>query len=188
MGLGNPGERYRLTRHNLGFWVVEELSRRWGIPLRCRVAGGLLGLGRVRESGAGLFLPLTYMNLSGGAVHGVMTRLGLSPADLLVIHDDLDLEVGRLRMRPGGSSAGHRGVESVIEALGTEAFPRLRIGIGRPPEGVDPADFVLTPMDEEEVKVFLPVVQRAADGCALLLERDLDAAMGWVNSPYAPPG
>lgn len=188
MGLGNPGERYRLTRHNLGFWVVEELSRRWGIPLSRRLGGGLLGLGRPGGKRVGLFLPLTYMNLSGSAVQKAVAHLALSPGDLLVIHDDLDLEAGRLRMRPGGSSAGHRGVESIIAALGTEAFPRLRIGIGRPPEGVDPAEYVLMPMDEEEVRSFRPVVERAADGCAMLLDRDLDATMGWVNSAYAPPG
>lgn len=188
MGLGNPGERYRLTRHNLGFWVVEELSRRWDIPLSRRLGRGMLGLGRPAGHRVGLFLPLTYMNLSGSAVGQAVSRLGLSPADLLVIHDDLDLEAGRLRMRPGGSSAGHRGVESIIVALGTEDFPRLRIGIGRPPEGVDPAEYVLWPMDEEEVKLFRPVVAWAADSCAMLLERDLDATMGWVNSAHAPPG
>lgn len=188
MGLGNPGERYRLTRHNLGVWVVEALSRRWGIPLSQRLGGGMIGLGRVGEYRVGLFVPLTFMNSSGGAVREATTRLGLVPADLLLIHDDLDLQAGRLRMRPGGGSGGHRGVESVILALGTEDIPRLRVGIGRPPAGVDPADFVLAPMSEEEVDFYRSAVERAVQGCALLLERGLDVAMGWVNAANAPPG
>lgn len=188
MGLGNPGERYRLTRHNLGFWVVEGLSRRWGIPLDRRLGRGLLGLGSAEGERVGLFEPLTYVNCSGEAVGRVVAHLGLTPRDLLVIHDDLDLEAGRLRMRPGGGSGGHRGVESIMAALGTADFPRLRLGIGRPPEGMDPADYVLNPMDEEEVRFFRSVVDRAAEGCALLLSRGLDIAMGWVNSGHGPSG
>jgi len=188
VGLGNPGERYRLTRHNLGFWVVEGLSLRWNIPLSRHLGGGMLGLGRVEGERVGLFVPLTYMNLSGHAVQQAVTHLGLVPADLLVIHDDLDLEAGRLRMRPGGGSGGHRGVESVIWALASEDFPRLRLGIGRPPAGVDPAEYVLSPMTEEEVRFFRSVVERAMDGCAMLLARGLDVAMGWVNSGNASPG
>jgi len=145
-------------------------------------------LGCVGDYRVGLFVPLTFMNLSGGAVREAATRLGLAPADLLLIHDDLDLEPGRLRMRPGGGSGGHRGVESVILALGTEDIPRLRVGIGRPPAGVDPADFVLAPMSEEEVGFYRSAVERAVQGCALLLERGLDVAMGWVNAANAPPG
>ncbi|MDI6893932.1 MAG: aminoacyl-tRNA hydrolase [Bacillota bacterium] len=188
MGLGNSGERYRLTRHNLGAWVVEGLSRRWDIPLSRRVGGGLIGLGRVGAQKVGLFFPLTFMNLSGAAVGQAVTRLGLVPADLLLIHDDLDLEAGRLRMRPAGGSGGHRGVESVILALGTEDIPRLRVGIGRPPADMDPADFVLAPMSEEEVEFYRIVVEKAVEGCALLLERGLDVAMGWVNSADASAG
>lgn len=188
MGLGNPGERYRLTRHNLGFWVVEGLSLRWGLPLSARLGGGLLGLGRAQGEKVGLFTPLTYMNLSGDAVRRALFHLGLAVSDLLVIHDDLDLEPGRLRMRPGGGSGGHRGVESVILALGSEEFPRLRLGIGRPPAGMDPADYVLCHMDEEEVRFFRSVVDKAVEGCSVLLERGLDVAMGWVNSTNVSAG
>ena len=145
-------------------------------------------MGCVGDYRVGLFVPLTFMNSSGGAVREAATRLGLVPADLLLIHDDLDLQAGRLRMRPGGGSGGHRGVESVILALGTEDIPRLRVGIGRPPAGVDPADFVLAPMSEEEVDFYRSAVERAVQGCALLLERGLDVAMGWVNAANAPPG
>lgn len=184
MGLGNPGEEYRRTRHNLGFWVIQGLARLWGIPLLRQLGGGKLGVGQAEGVPVGLFLPLQYMNLSGPPVRQALEALRLSPAEMLLIHDDLDLEPGRLRMRPGGSSGGHRGVASVIAALGTEDFPRLRLGIGRPPPGVDPAEYVLAPLTEEEEVFYRSVVDSAIWGCRALLRAGLDVAMGWVNSGF----
>jgi len=173
--------QYRLSRHNLGFWVAEALARAWRMPTFRRVAGGRLALGRVNGELAGVFMPLTYMNLSGTAVRKVTRLLGLEGTRLLVIYDDLDLPPGRLRLRPRGSAGGHRGMESIIMALGTEDIPRLRVGIGRPPQGVDPADYVLWPMGEDEQALFRPVVARAVACATVLVKGGLERAMNTVN-------
>jgi PTH1 family peptidyl-tRNA hydrolase len=161
LGLGNPGPRYAQTRHNAGFRVVERIAgtgkwtRQRGLASICTVEiDGIMVL---------LVRPLTFMNLSGKAIQPLLRQLGLQPQDLLVIHDDLDLPSGSIRLRPGGGSGGHKGVQSIIDHLGSRDFARLRIGIGRPVEGADPVEYVLEPFPWEERPFFEDVWKLSGD-------------------------
>ncbi|MFS8639461.1 MAG: aminoacyl-tRNA hydrolase [Symbiobacteriaceae bacterium] len=186
VGLGNPGPQYDQTRHNVGFMVVDALAR------RIRVADWRRGFASLwleadwRGERLTLLKPQTYMNRSGEAVAQAVRALRMQPGQLLVIYDDLDLPLGHLRLRPRGGSGGHRGMLSVIEHLGTEDFPRLRIGIGRPPAGVDPADYVLAPFADAERSVVERAVQRAVEACLAVVAAGLQLAMSRYNGP--PPG
>ncbi len=184
-GLGNPGARYRATRHNLGFLTLDVLSRRHGLAWR-RV-GGPAQETRWRSAGRTVVLlkPLTFMNDSGAAVARIP---GLDPAELLVVSDDLNLPLGRLRFRMGGGSGGHNGLASIIERLGTEAFPRLRLGIGSAPGGIDWADFVLTEFREDEREAADALVEEAADAVELAVRRGLGEAMRRHHRPDGAAG
>ncbi len=175
VGLGNPGPEYALTRHNLGFMVVDLLAQRWGARWRP-------GRGDYweAEGEALLVKPTTFMNLSGIAVRQLAERYGLEPEEILVIVDDVNLPFGRLRLRTKGSSGGHRGLESIIFHLGTENFPRLRVGIGPKPEGLSLADFVLSEFTEEERKNLPKVLEAAAQGAELWL-RDPERASSFCG-------
>jgi peptidyl-tRNA hydrolase, PTH1 family len=188
LGLGNPGEEYRDTRHNVGFRVIEELARRWQVSvdrLECNSLAGRL----VRGDGDGgdvvLAKPQTYMNRSGYAARCFAERYGLEPSALLVVYDEVNLPLGKLRLRRSGSPAGHRGLESVIENLRTAEVPRLRLGVapadGRPPGGEDLVDFVLTPFAPDEVEAAASMVLRAADACETWLREGVEAAMNRHN-------
>lgn len=182
-GLGNPGARYARSRHNVGFQCVDALAGAHGLAfsmeprLHAQIAQGSI-------AGVPVLLvkPMTYMNLSGKAVQAVLHYYRRTPADLLVVYDDLDLPVGRVRMRPAGGSGGHKGMQSIIQALGTEEFARLRIGIGRPTAG-DPADYVLQDFTLDEAVEIARVVDRAVEAIRLWLQGNLDAAMNLVNRP-----
>ena len=152
VGLGNPGERYAQTRHNAGFWVAEEFSRRCETPPPSSRFGGLFATGSCGGIPVGILQPLSFMNRSGQCVARAVQELGLADLgrDLIVVVDDLDLPLGRLRFRPAGSAGGHRGLESLIAELGTLSFGRLRFGIGRPPDGEDVVEFVLQPLLAKE--------------------------------------
>lgn len=182
-GLGNPGTRYARNRHNVGFQCVDALAGAHGLAfsmeprLHAQIAQGSI-------AGAPVLLvkPMTYMNLSGKAVQAVLHYYRRTPADLLVVYDDLDLPVGRVRMRPAGGSGGHKGMQSIIQALGTEEFARLRIGIGRPTAG-DPADYVLQDFTLDEAIEIARAADRALEAIRLWLQGNLDAAMNLVNRP-----
>ena len=188
VGLGNPGERYVDTRHNVGFWVVAELARRFGAVLegdecRCRTA-------RVRlPEGPELLLaePATFMNRSGFAVRCLLERFDLEPSDFLIVYDEVNLPLGTLRLRPKGSPAGHRGLESVLANLGTDRVPRLRLGVGAesgPPEGgEDLVNFVLGDFEAGERPTAEAMAQRAADACLRWAEAGAEAAMQSFNGP-----
>jgi PTH1 family peptidyl-tRNA hydrolase len=180
-GLGNPGVRYLMTRHNAGFQVVDRVAVALGAqPLAA--PGPELLLQRVVTGDQVLYLvkPVTFMNCSGVAVRQVTERLGLSPGGLLVIYDCLDLSLGRIRLRQGGSSGGHRGVESVIRELGTDQFPRLRVGIGRPESGAS-IDYVLAPWAAAELPVIGQSVTAAVAAVQALLADGLSTAMNRFN-------
>lgn len=132
VGLGNPGRQYERTRHNLGFRVVDLLARRWSVGMAIK-GSGEFGRGQIAGQPAGLLKPLTYMNRSGQAVLEVVQFYKLPASDLLIVSDDLDLPVGRVRMRPGGSAGGQKGLADVLQRLGTDEVARIRIGIGAPP-------------------------------------------------------
>ncbi|HYY45603.1 MAG TPA: aminoacyl-tRNA hydrolase [Candidatus Angelobacter sp.] len=179
VGLGNPGREYERSRHNLGFLVVDELARRHGGRVTDRAAKSLTGKIRLDDRELVLAKPQTMMNLSGLAVKALRAKYGVPLDRMLVVHDDLDLPYGRLRIRSAGSSAGNHGLDSVIAALGTKDFGRVRVGIGRPPG--DGVDYVLSPFTEAERTQLSDVVRRAADGVEVLIREGLDRAMTDFN-------
>jgi PTH1 family peptidyl-tRNA hydrolase len=188
-GLGNPGSSYRRTRHNAGFRVVEELIRRdpvrWRGPRPAKF-GSETAL--VAESDdAILAMPQMYMNRSGPCVKEIVGSYGIGPADLLVVCDDADLPCGEIRLRPGGSSGGQRGLQSVLDSLGTEAVPRLRVGIGRSGAAGNLTDRVLGPFDPAEEAVMNEAVPRAAEAIEYWCRNGMDAAMNRYNAGARPP-
>jgi PTH1 family peptidyl-tRNA hydrolase len=187
VGLGNPGDRYRATRHNVGFRVLEQLAERWGRPaFRSKFAGELATVESRGKHGPEkhyLLKPQTYMNVSGDSVQPAMAFFRLSPADLLVVHDELDLPFGRLLLKSGGGSGGHNGLKSITARLGTDAYKRLRVGIGRPPADFrgDVADFVLQAFPPPEDAALIELLDRASDAVEMLLDEGMEAAMNRVN-------
>lgn len=191
VGLGNPGPRYAGTRHNAGYCIALALAERCGLEWADSPYEGSLARGRVAVATGGasaqelaVLMPTTFMNASGKSVRRVVEALEIVPeSELLVAFDDLDLPLGRLRLRAAGGCGGHRGMESIADELGTERFARLRFGIGRPPPGADVVDYVLSPFDSEEDARLPGHVERATDAIVALLERGIDAAMERYNRP-----
>lgn len=182
VGLGNPGDQYENTRHNVGFRVVDELARRAGVPIRkarFRALTAELTLGGV---GVLLMKPTTYMNLSGEAVGEAARFYKLPPKQVLVLSDDTDLSPGRLRIRAGGSAGGHNGLKSIIQHLGGDQFPRLKLGVGgKPHPDYDMADWVLGQPKGPDRKLLDEAVLRAADGVECLLAEGIERAMNRFN-------
>ncbi len=181
VGLGNPGKRYGRGRHNLGFMVVDHLAGEHYVSVSEKKYRSLVGSWELDNERILLVKPQSYMNRSGEAVTSLFRYLPVSGEDLVVIHDDLDLPFGRIRIRTKGSAGGHRGILSILQALGNESFFRIRIGIGRPPGGVDPTGFVLSPFTEEEQPLVEQVVSRAAQSVQSLLKDGVRQAMEKFN-------
>jgi PTH1 family peptidyl-tRNA hydrolase len=181
VGLGNPGMKYAKTRHNVGFWVIDELSRRWGIPVTKEKWNSEVGEGVVRGEKVILMKPLTYMNLSGEAVRPALDWLKADLEDLCVIYDDLDLPPGQIRLRLKGSSGGHNGMKSIIAHLGTDQFKRIKIGIGRPQGPMPIPDYVLGTFSAAELEEISDAVGRAADAVSHWLESTFLEAMNDYN-------
>jgi PTH1 family peptidyl-tRNA hydrolase len=180
VGLGNPGADYRATRHNVGFLVVEELARRWGISPRGAECNARLAA----RDGVLLALPQTYMNRSGYAVRCLLERYGIEPERVLVVLDEVALPLGKLRLRPAGSPGGHRGLESILESVQTDRLPRLRLGVRageEPPAGEELVDFVLAPFAAEERAAVDEMVTRAADAAEHWLREGPESAMSRYN-------
>ncbi len=188
VGLGNPGAEYAHTRHNVGFWTVDLLAQRHGIALKTRRHQSKLGVGLIRAVPVVLAKPQTYMNLSGEAVRALLQAYALPPERLLVVFDDIWLPVGAVRVRAKGSAGGHNGMKSILAALGTESFPRVRVGIGQPPEGIDLADYVLSPPTPEERRLLEAAIQRAADACEAWLTEPIEQVMNLFNREARPVG
>jgi len=187
VGLGNPGPAYARNRHNVGFQLVESLAQEYGLrfarrQLRAQVAGGTIAGRQVL-----LAKPLTFMNLSGNAVRALMHFYQLTPADLLVAYDDLDLPLGRIRLRPEGGSGGHKGMRSIIEQLGVEQFARLRIGIGRPAHG-DAVDYVLQDFTADEAAEIRRAIALASQATVVWLQEGIEAAMNRFNRAVEAEG
>lgn len=182
LGLGNPGLSYGKTRHNAGFMAVDYLALESGIRLDSRGDGYVYGVCGVGEEDVVLAKPLTYMNLSGGAAERLLRHYGASPASLIVVYDDCDLELGRVRITKGGGSGGHRGVASVMERLQTTDFLRLRLGIGRPSPGTELFDYVLLPFGPEEKEAFEDELKRAAAALTDIIKNGADFAMNHYNA------
>jgi PTH1 family peptidyl-tRNA hydrolase len=192
LGLGNPGEEYRDTRHNVGFRVVEELARRWEVPvdrLECNALTGRAVIAAAAgEDGEGrtdvlLVKPQTYMNRSGYAARCFAERYELTPESLLVVYDEINLPLGKLRVRRAGSPAGHRGLESILENLRSTEVPRLRLGIAgeEKVEGENLADFVLGPFAADEREAVEAMIRRAADACEVWAREGVEVAMRGFN-------
>ena len=181
VGLGNPGDRFRRTRHNVGFHCIDLLSRSWNIELGERREKAILGRGRRGDRDIVLAKPRTFMNLSGDAVQYLVARFGAKPSDILVIYDEMDLPVGRIRIRPGGSPAGHNGIRSIIAQLHTQEFPRVRVGIGQPENRGGQVGHVLNRFSEEETPVISEALQRVVAAIDCLLEENITVAMNRYN-------
>lgn len=182
VGLGNPGEKYENTRHNVGFLTVDELAERARVPvqkLKHRALTNTLEVGGVKVL---LMKPVTYMNLSGEAVRQAVDFYKIPPERVLVVSDDTALAVGRLRIRKGGSAGGHNGLKNIIQHLGTDQFPRVRVGVGQKPHpDYDLADWVLGKFQGEDKKVMDEAVKRAADAVECILKEGADRAMNRFN-------
>jgi PTH1 family peptidyl-tRNA hydrolase len=179
-GLGNPGNQYARTRHNVGFEVIEELARRWRVDLKSSAKRqSRLALDRDRD--VLLAQPQTFMNLSGAAVGGIMAFYKVRPEDLLVVVDEVQLPLGKLRLRRAGSAGGHNGLKSIVEMVGQE-FPRLRIGVGRGNQQWDLSDHVLGRFPAEEWPIVERAMKRAADAVETFVDEGLLAAMNRYNA------
>ncbi|KLU62054.1 peptidyl-tRNA hydrolase [Peptococcaceae bacterium CEB3] len=179
-GLGNPGPEYAETRHNVGFVLVDNLAELWRWDFRPKYHG-LMAMGEVSGERVVLFKPQTYMNLSGRAVRELAGFYKIPASEILVVHDDLDLGLGRMRLRRLGGAGGHRGVLSLLAELGTEDFWRLRIGIGRPPAGWEAAAYVLGRFLPEEIEPLEGVLDKAGQAAGVWLTGDTAAAMNRYN-------
>jgi PTH1 family peptidyl-tRNA hydrolase len=184
VGLGNPGPQYRDTRHNVGFWVADEIARRWGVSDGWRENFDALTVRGRRADGETALVakPLTFMNLSGFAVSRLAQYFQIEPADTLVIVDEVALPLGRLRARRAGSAGGHNGLKSIVEQLGTDAFPRLRLGVGRGDDRRDLADHVLSKFEPAERATIEAVVLRAADAAEMFVAEGIERVMNTFNA------
>jgi peptidyl-tRNA hydrolase, PTH1 family len=181
IGLGNPGREYRDNRHNLGFMVIDRLIVRLNARGMKVQSKAIVTTATYEERKLILAKPQTYMNLSGQSAQGLLNFYKLPMENMLVAHDDLDLPFGTIRIRPGGGPGGQKGMASTIERLGTKDFPRLRIGIGRPPGRMDPAAYVLQDFSRDEMKTLSEVVDRAAEAALTFVVEGLNKAMNKYN-------
>ncbi len=180
VGLGNPGREYSATRHNVGFMAVDELAARWGVANWREKFGSQVAEHRGEETVL-LVKPQTYMNLSGQAVSALVRWHKLDVTDIVVVYDDVDLPAGKLRLRPAGGAGGHRGIESLLAHLGKDTFARIRIGVGRPPEYMETADYVLGRFSAEEQPLMAEAVKRAAAAVEAVLKDGLAKAANEYN-------
>lgn len=181
VGLGNPGREYEESRHNAGFMVVKRLWKRWHFPKWKRKFKSKVSIGIHNNEEVLLALPQTFMNRSGEAVALFYHQLKISLDHLLIIYDDLDLPLGTIRIRRVGGPGTHRGMQSIVEALGNDSFPRIRIGIGPLPEGIEAASFVLEPFTAQEKEKLIPSLEAACEAVEMILDGAIDRAMTIYN-------
>ena len=177
VGLGNPGVQYRMSRHNIGFQILDRLAQISHLSIRTKRFQSLYGKGSIDTQQVILAKPITFMNRSGEAVKKATDFFQLGVEDLVVVHDDLDLPFGRLRFKRRGGDGGHQGVRSIIESLGENKFLRLKVGVGRPPEGMDPAEYVLEAFDKMEQSRLDQVLSQGAESLRVMLLEGLERAM-----------
>lgn len=176
-GLGNPGKKYENTRHNIGFWVVDELARRYSLSFGKTERKAVTADGMMREKRVLLAKPQTYMNASGEAVRALVDFYQIDVANVIAIYDEIDLPLGTLRMRAKGSAGGHNGIKSIIQHLGTQEFSRIRCGVSRPPGRMNAADYVLAPFAGDDVITARILTERAADAVETWLTDGIEIAM-----------
>lgn len=189
VGLGNPGKEYARNRHNVGFRCINHLAKIHSIDLKQRQCQSQVGMGNIAGAPVLLVKPRTFVNLSGEAVSRLMRKYRISPEDLLVIHDDLDLPLGKVRLRQSGSAGGHKGMKSIISALGSQEFCRIKIGIGRSKQDQDSkhdvdvvVDHVLSDFDPEEETIIKPAINKAVEAVESIMTEGIVPAMNRFNS------
>jgi PTH1 family peptidyl-tRNA hydrolase len=185
VGLGNPGRQYARNRHNIGFMVVDRLAEKHGLKFTRMTNRAIVAVGEIEGRKVALAKPQTYMNLSGESVGPIVKFYKSEPQDMLVIYDELDLPEGQVRMRSKGGAGGHNGMKSIIARVGIQDFPRLRVGVGRPPGRQDPKDFLLDDFSSSELEALDEVLDRAIEGIQRWLRDGIDNAMNFVNAPHA---
>ena len=181
VGLGNPGAEYDNTRHNIGFDVIDELSRKHNIPVRSMEKHGLVGKGMIGSDKVMLVKPQTFMNISGVCVAGLVDYYSLDMEDVIIIYDDVTLDIGKIRLRPHGSAGGHNGIKNIIAQLGTQNFQRIKVGVGEKPKGWDLADYVLGHFSKEDRGLVDDALKRAAGAVELMVQGEVDQAMNQFN-------
>jgi PTH1 family peptidyl-tRNA hydrolase len=180
VGLGNPGAAYAQTRHNVGMWVIERAAARWSIRLAKRGMAHR-GSGRLGSEPFELAGTLDWMNITGPPLKGLLHEFSLTADDLILVHDDLDLDLGRLRIKQAGGHGGHNGIKSVIDAIGTAQVVRVKIGIGRPAPRQDSVDYVLQAFTRDEIEILNPCLDLAVDALECLIHRGVSVAMNQFN-------
>lgn len=180
-GLGNPTKEYEGTRHNVGFSVIHELSDKYNINVDTKKHKALIGKGIIEGEKVILAMPQTYMNLSGESVRALADYYKCDTTDIIIIYDDISLDVGKLRIRAKGSAGGHNGIKSIISHLGTMEFPRIKVGVGEKPSGMDLADYVLGHFSREEQQIMQEGIRMAGEAAALMIKQDISVAMNRYN-------
>ena len=181
VGLGNPIREYDGTRHNVGFSVIYNISDKYNIAVDTKKHKALIGKGMIEGEKVILAMPQTYMNLSGESVRELLDYYKCGPEDLIVIYDDISLDVGKLRIRGKGSAGGHNGVKNIIAHLGTQEFPRIKVGVGEKPPKMDLAAYVLGRFNKDELPVMRESSDKACEAVALMIKEDISAAMNKFN-------
>ena len=181
VGLGNPGTSYQKTRHNVGFMAIDELARRHNIAVTQNKCKALIGEGHVNGKKVALIKPMTYMNLSGESVRAFMDYYKVSLEDLIVVYDDLDTDIGRIRLRYQGSAGGHNGIKSIIQHTGTQIFNRVRMGISRPPAGFNIADYVLNNFPKAEAAPLEDMIGATCDALEFAMQYPFETTMAKFN-------
>lgn len=181
VGLGNPGRQYEAHRHNVGFMVVDLLASRMGLSLEKRQMGALTDKGKLGGHDVMLVKPQTFMNLSGTSVGPIANFFKIEPEDIIVVHDDIDIALGGLKIAKGAGHGGHNGVRSLIDSLGGNDFYRVRVGVGRPPANFDSADYVLMPFAKEEMVEAEKAIENGADAIVAIIEKGISRAQNLFN-------
>jgi len=181
VGLGNPDRKYHGTRHNIGFQAIDYLADKYRISVDTKKQKGLIGKGMIDGQKVLMVKPQTYMNLSGECLRQIMDFYKLEPEDFIIIYDDINLDVGQLRIRKKGSAGGHNGIKSIISHLGSQDFPRIRIGVGEKPKEYDLVDYVLGHFSKEELKIYDEIMPNVAGAVELMVWDDIDQAMNQYN-------
>lgn len=187
IGLGNPSDKYQATRHNIGWDAITRLSDDFRIPLDFKKHKAICGKGYIGGEKVILAQPVTYMNLSGESVRELVDYYKVSPEEIIVIYDDISLEVGQLRIRKKGSAGGHNGIKSIISHLGTEDFPRIKVGVGDKPKGWELADYVLSRFKGEEQPLIREALKDTSDACRIMINSGIDEAMNLYNKKKDAP-
>lgn len=181
VGLGNPGNKYDATRHNIGFDVITRIAADYNITLDNKKHKAILGTGYIEGEKVVLVKPQTFMNLSGESVREVVDFFKVSPDDVIIIYDDISLDVGQLRIRSKGSAGGHNGIKSIIAHLGIDEFKRIKVGVGNKPEGYDLADYVLSRFKKEDEDVIRESIKKSSEAVKTIIKDGMESAMNIYN-------